>query len=452
MLNLEINQVIPLEITALSNQGYGIGRYNNIAVFVPTTAVGDIISARITGIYKNHCFAELKELSTPSTNRVENKCKAYPACGGCSLRHISYESELKAKESFVQENLARIGKSQLKLEGIIPSPITERYRNKAQYPVGIVNGEVAIGFYEKGSHNLIPLEDCLIQPKQYTKICSIVKDFLTEFNIPIYNEETHKGIARHIYIRSSADCKEIMVTIVVNSNTLPKWESLCDRLTQSIPEIVSVNLSINTKKTNVVLGNEEKLLYGKSYITDDLLGVNLQLSSKSFYQVNREATQLLYKKVEDYAQLTGEEVLLDLYCGIGSIGLTLAQSVKELVGIEIVARAVKDAEENAQRNNITNARFIKADAGKGAQQLKKQGLLPDVIVVDPPRKGLDENTISAVVEMQPTRVVYVSCNSATLARDIKRFADQGYNAVKGTAVDLFPRTPHVEAVVLLEKE
>ena len=446
------NDIIELEITAISNEGSGIGRYEGVVVFVPATVPGDIINAKVVKVLKNRIYAIVDKIIKPADDRIENDCPVYPRCGGCTLRHMSYSKELEEKAGFLKGNLEKIGKVFIENESIIPSPKTERYRNLAQYPVQLVEGKPKVGFYAPRSHRLIPLEDCLLQPKVYSNISNIICDYIEKENISVYDEETRKGLVRHICLRSSKDCEEVMVTVVINGKTFPKWEGLIKELRDVCPNLRTFILNHNMKNTNVIMGNKETILYGDGIIIDTLCGVELEISSKSFYQVNRDSAELLYAKALEYAKPQKHEILLDLYCGIGAIGLSMAGYVSEVIGVEIVEDAIINAEKNSKINDILNARFICADAGKAAQKLSKEGTKPNIVVLDPPRKGIDKATLDAVCEMTPERVVYVSCNTATLARDVNLFEEKGYKVMKATAVDLFPRTSHVESVVLLEKE
>lgn len=448
---IEKNQIIPLSITALSNQGSGIGRYEGMVVFVPNSAPGDQLEVKITHVQKNHAFGAVKKILTPSQDREENTCPSYPACGGCSLRHIRYEAECEAKHGFIQENLARIGGLTPQLDSFLPSPVQQRYRNKVQLPVRNIGGKTVTGFFAPRSHDLIPMEDCLLQPEIFSLLSRELCQFMDQYSIPAYDEVQHTGLVRHLYLRYGESTGEIMASVVINGRELPHWEELLQRFLRCTNTLTTLLLNHNTKKTNVITSYDNTVLYGKGTITDTMLGTQLELSPDSFYQINYQATEKLYQQAREYANPTKEDVLLDLYCGVGSIGLTMAKEVKELIGVEIVPEAVDNATQNALRNGITNARFITADAGKASNQLRAEGLRPTIIIVDPPRKGVEETALQAMVEMNPDKIIYISCNSATLARDCKYLAEQGYEITAGRGVDLFPRTPHVESVLRLEK-
>lgn len=449
---LQKNQIIPLTITDITHEGQGVGHYEGIAVFVPMTAIGDQLQVRVVKVLKNYCFGKVEAILTPSPSRMENTCSAYRRCGGCSFRHITYEEEQRFKNNWVFENLRRIGGVDLPQVPLLPSPKEEGYRNKAQFPVQKKDGKVVIGFYAPRSHEVIPCLDCRLQPPSFCAILTEIKAFLEEENISIYDEASGKGLVRHIYLRHGEVTGETMVCLVVNGHSLPKSEQLVERLLRADPSIASIILNSNTKNTNVILGKECRTLYGKDHITDVLCGVTVDISPLAFYQVNRSSAENLYCKAAEFAALTGEETLVDLYCGAGTIGLSMAGQVKELIGVEIIPQAVENAAENARKNGVENARFLCGDASQAAKALADEGVRPDVVVIDPPRKGCDLPVLEAIAQMGPSRVVYISCNSATAARDCAEFAHLGYQAVKAQAVDLFPRTCHVECVILLTKE
>ncbi len=446
------NQCFPLTITGISNDGNGVGRIDGFTVFVPCTAIGDIIQVRLVKVLKRYAFGRVEQLLAPSPDRCEPGCSSYPRCGGCSLRQMTYESELLVKEQMVRDAFERIGGLSPAFEPILGSEKTERYRNKAQYPLGTdPSGQVIAGFYGRHSHRVIPCPDCALQPEVFSQIVETVRAFIQKNHIPVYNEETGQGLVRNIYLRVAEETGEIMVCLVVKSGNVPGLSELTAELTNKYPAIASIYLNINPHQTNVVLGKEYRLLWGKEKITDRLCGVTLQIAPASFYQVNRRQAQRLYEIAGEYAGLTGKEVLLDLYCGVGSIGLSMASKAARLIGVEIVPEAVENARENAQLAGITNAEFLCGDAKAAAAQLVRQGVFPDVVIVDPPRKGCDRQVLEAIQAMAPSRVVMVSCNPATAARDCGELAALGYLPQKVQAVDMFPRTSHVECAVLLSK-
>ena len=442
------NDEFILEITDVTTDGSGIGKLDGMAVFVPLTAVGDVVKVKALKVKKTYAFGKAVEIITPSKDRTENDCPYFNRCGGCVYRHINYDAELRLKTDKVREAVKRIGGVDLPPQPIMFSDDL-RYRNKAQYPLSD-NGEV--GFYAFHSHRIIPCDDCLLQPEIFAKISAAVTEFVKEFNISIYNEEHHKGLLRHLYIRKGQITDEIMVTFVINGDSLPKSDIIIDRLKGICGEkLKSVVLNINKQNTNVILGDKCKTLYGKDYITDILAGVRVRLSALSFYQVNNVMASRLYEKAAEYANPEGKNII-DLYCGAGTIGLSMAKRAKSVIGVEIVPEAVRDAEFNAKENGIDNARFICGDAKAAAESLKNEGIKADTVIVDPPRKGCDSEVIKIIAnDFCPESVVYISCDAATLARDIKIFGEMGYKLSEYTPADLFPRTAHVETVVLLSR-
>lgn len=448
---LKKNQIEEAEITAMSSDGNGIAKIDGMVVFVPYTAVGDKLKIRIVKMQKNYSFGIIEEILEPSPDRVDDHCPVYKKCGGCAFRHISYEAELRHKAEFVQSNLRRLGGLDPVMLPITPSPLVQGYRNKAQYPIREYDGKIEAGFFAKRSHRVISCASCDLQPAFFEQILEYTKQFLEEYHISAYDEQTGKGKVRHLYIRYGEVSGEVMVCLVVNSERLPHAAEYVEGLLKVCPQVVSVVLNINREQNNVILGQKCITLYGKDTIEDTLCDVRFELSPLSFYQVNRQAAEKLYRLAAEMAQFEGNELLMDLYCGAGTIGLSMASKVRELIGVEIVPDAVENAKENAKRCGVENARFICADAKKAAAQLAAENLHPDVIVVDPPRKGCDLEVLQAISAMAPKRLVMISCNSASLARDCKELEALGYHLEKAAPVDLFPRTTHVETVVLLSK-
>ena len=448
-VELSKNDKIELTIDSLTSEGSGVGRYNGLAVFVRGTVAQDKIIAHIIKRSKNYAVGIIDKILQPSPERIESDCPYSKKCGGCSFRHMTYAEELRYKKSRVQDALRRIGHLDIDVDEIIGAEELTRYRNKAQYPVDIVDGEMSAGFYAYKSHRIIPCAHCKLQPAEFEKGLHAFSKWIESENITSYNEQTGKGLLRHIYFRKGFATGEIMACAVINGNSIPNSERLVSLLKENVEGLTSVAVNINKEKTNVILGSETEIIWGEKNIRDRLLGRTFLISPNSFYQVNHNQCEKLYTKAKAFAGLTGDEILLDLYCGVGTIGLTMADSVKQLVGIEIIPQAVENARENAKINGITNAQFICADAPKGAQILKKQGIKPDVIFLDPPRKGCDKSLFDTVEELAPEKIVYVSCDSATLARDLEILKSKNYITKKVTAVDMFPRTPHVETVVLL---
>ncbi len=453
---LQKNQILTLHIERLSSDGSGVAHSaDGEAVFVPGTAPGDEARVRIVKDCGRYAFGILDELLTPSPDRIPVDCPVAGPCGGCSLRHLDYAAELRAKQESVLDAFRRIGGLEVPVLDILPSPEVDRYRNKVQFPVGVdKNGVPCIGFFAGRTHRIVPCPDCKLQPGVLNEIGNALCAFFAQQGIRPYDEQSGKGLVRHIFLRRGAHSGQIMVCLVCTRAKLPHAEQLCTALREQFPAISTILLNVNAKNTNVILGGENHILYGPGYIEDTLCGVPVRLGPLSFYQVNTLAAERLYGVAAQYAQLTPDDTLLDLYCGMGTIGLSMADQCRELIGVEIVPEAIESAKANAARMGETVAaksRFFCADAGQAATQLAAEGLHPDIVMLDPPRKGCDEATLSAVVRMAPRRVVYVSCNPATAARDAAWLEKNGYHAEKVQPVDLFPRTKHCEAVLLLTK-
>ena len=453
---LQKNQILTLRIERLSSDGSGVAHSpDGETVFVPGAAPGDEADVRIVKDCKRYAFGILDHLRTPSPDRIPVDCAVAGPCGGCSLRHLDYTAELRAKQENVTDAFRRIGGLDVPVLDICPSPEVDRYRNKVQFPVGLdKNGNPCIGFYAGRTHRIVPCPDCKLQPGVLNDIGNALCGFFAENGIQPYNEETGRGLVRHIFLRRGAHSGQIMVCLVCTRPNLPHADALCTRLREQFADIATILLNVNSKNTNVILGTETHTLYGPGYIEDTLCGVPVQLGPLSFYQVNTLAAERLYGIAAQYAQLTPDDLLLDLYCGMGTIGLSMVDHCRELVGVEIVPEAIESAKANAARMGDAVAAkscFFCADAGQAATRLAAEGLHPDVVMLDPPRKGCDEATLSAVVRMAPRRVVYVSCNPATAARDAAWLEQNGYHAEKVQPVDLFPRTKHCEAVLLLTK-
>ena len=453
---LQKNQILTLRIERLSSDGSGVAHSaDGEAVFVPGTAPGDEARVRIVKDCGRYAFGILDELLTPSPDRIPADCPVAGPCGGCSLRHLDYAAELRAKQESVLDAFRRIGGLEVPVLDILPSPDVDRYRNKVQFPVGVdKNGVPCIGFYAGRTHRIVPCPDCKLQPGVLNEIGNALCAFFAQQNIRPYDEQSGKGLVRHLFLRRGAHSGQIMVCLVCTRAKLPHAEQLCTALREQFPAISTILLNVNAKNTNVILGGENHILYGPGYIEDTLCGVPVRLGPLSFYQVNTLAAERLYGVAAQYAQLTPDDTLLDLYCGMGTIGLSMADQCRELIGVEIVPEAIESAKANAARMGkavAAKSRFFCADAGQAATQLAAEGLHPDIVMLDPPRKGCDEATLSAVVRMAPRRVVYVSCNPATAARDAAWLEQNGYHAEKVQPVDLFPRTKHCETVCLLSK-
>lgn len=453
------NQIIPLTITGITAQGSGVGRAMEddsagMAVFVPFTAVGDVLECRIVKVQKQLAFGRIERLVTPSSDRLNTAgdCPVFGQCGGCAFRHVSYEAEKRYKQQRVADAFGRLAGLSVTVEPIRGSAATDGYRNKAQYPVGVGDTAPRIGFYAPRSHRIVEQHACRLQPAVFTAAVETVDRWMQTHAVSAYDETTHTGLVRHIYLRHGEASGQVMVCLVCTSGKIPAAQELVQALQQKVPGLCSVMVNINRADTNVILGDDEFPLWGASAIEDTLCGLTFRLSPRSFYQVNRQQAETLYTLAAEVAGLTGDETLLDLYCGTGTIGLTMAHRVKKLIGVEIVAPAVEDARRNAQANGIENATFLCSDAAKAAARLERQGEHPDVVIVDPPRKGCDPALLETMAQMAPSRIVYVSCDPATLARDCQRLTALGYAVSRVIPVDMFPRTPHVETVVQLVRK
>ena len=460
------NDMVTVEITDMDEKGQGIGKAEGFTLFVKDAVIGDVIEAKVMKAKTNYAFAKLMKVVKPSPDRVPAECPMARACGGCQLQEMSYEAELRFKENKVKNNLVRLGGFDEAFIESIREPIVGmklpgeecfpyRYRNKAQYPVGEDrDGNPVAGFYAGRTHDIIPNTDCLLGREVNQKILLTVLTFMKTYGVKSYDETQHKGLIRHILIREGFKSGEIMVCLIVNGKSIPKEELLCEQLVNEVPKIASICLNTNTDKTNVIMGDMTRVLWGKESISDELCGINYAISARSFYQVNPVQAERLYSKAVEYASLTGTESVWDLYCGIGTISLCMAKKAGKVYGVEIVPEAIEDAKANALRNGISNAEFF---VGKAEEVLPafyerandKDMLSPDVIVVDPPRKGCDEKCLETMLAMEPRRIVYVSCDSATLARDLKILCLEKYELKAWQAFDQFSRTVHVETVCLL---
>ncbi|BCJ87099.1 23S rRNA (uracil(1939)-C(5))-methyltransferase RlmD [Effusibacillus dendaii] len=459
---VEKNQYIELDITGQGHEGEGIGRYEGFAVFVPGAIRGERVKAKIVKVQKSFAYGRLLEVLEASHHRTEPLCPVYHRCGGCHLQHMSYEGQLEHKQQMVADALQRIGKFAVRLESapggeegdaipVYPTLGMQdpwRYRNKSQVPVGWVDGRIVAGFYAPRTHEIIDMEGCPIQHPYSDEIVSRVKRILGDLRISPYDEATRKGLVRHIVARVGFHTDETMVVLVTNGRKIPHIDELVSRLRDEIPHLVSIIQNVNAAVTNVIFGPDTITLWGKDTIEDRIGDIRFSISARSFFQVNPIQTGVLYQKALEYAGLTGDETVIDAYCGIGTISLFLAQKAKRVVGVEVVADAIEDAKKNAALNGIENVEFLVGQAEKVIPELyAKRGLRADVVVVDPPRKGCDEALLQTIVDMQPKRVVYVSCNPSTLARDLRYLEDRGYQTQQVQPVDMFPHTFHVECVV-----
>ena len=440
--------IYPAVIDGYASGGEGVARIDGMAVFVKGALRGERADVFIEHIGHSAAWGHIERLVEPSPARVPPDCPYYGSCGGCQFRHMTYGEELHAKHRRVEDALGRIGGVDIPVSVIHAAENTERYRNKVQFPVS----EGAIGYYTGRTHQVVDIADCLLQPEADTACRAAVKGWMGRFRIPAYDERTGRGLVRHLYLRTNA-AGEVLCCLVANGKAIPHGEELMDALRSAAPALAGVVLSVNTRKTNVILGQEFHTLWGRDWLEETLCGHTFRLSVPSFFQVNRAQTEVLYRRALEFAALTGTETVVELYCGIGTISLTLAGQAARVIGVEVVPQAVEDAKENARRNGLEDkTRFVCGDASKLAGQLKQEGVRPDVVVVDPPRKGLAPEVVDTIAQMGPERVVYVSCDPATLARDVKRFGALGYAPVRAEAVDLFPRTAHVETVALLSRK
>ena len=450
---MQKDDLIRVTIEDLSSDGLGVGHSDGMAFFIKDTVIGDEVEAKIMKMKKTYGYARMTKLLVPSPDRIEACCPVARQCGGCQIQSMSYPAQLRFKENKVRNNLMRIGKFENPpMEPIIGMDTPFRYRNKAQFPIGYSrDGRRIAGFYAGRTHAIIECEDCLLGAEVNQEILETVLSHMEQFQIEPYEEQTGKGLLRHVMTRVGHSTGEIMVCLIVNGTKLPHEEALITALTR-IPGMASITLNTNTEKTNVIMGRKQRLLWGRPYIEDTIGAVRFRISPLSFFQVNPLQTEKLYGKALEYAGLTGEETVWDLYCGIGTISLFLAQRAKKVCGVEIVPAAIEDARKNAALNGFTNAEFF---VGKAEEVLpekyKTEGITADVIVVDPPRKGCEESVLTTMIQMQPKRIVYVSCDSATLARDLKYLCENGYALQKCCPVDMFGNSVHVETVVLLSK-
>ena len=448
---LEKNKIYVAEIVDYTSEGQGIAKVEGCAVFVPNAIAGEICRIRIEKAAKTWASGKIVEIMERSEHRINRACPVAKLCGGCAFHHMDYEEESRMKAQRVRTCLNRIGGENLEAVPIMAAPTCEGYRNKAQYPVSVKKGKAIAGFYRAGSHDVVENQRCLILPPESDAVKDIVIDYVNQYRVMPYDEKTHKGLLRHIYVRRGAVSGQILVCLVLNGRRLPKPEELIQRL-KKVPGFTTLVVSVNTKVGNSVLGDEFITLYGPGYIEDTLCGLNFRLSPRSFYQVNHHQAQRLYEAAIERAEITKNDTVLDLYCGVGTITLAMAKAAGKVIGVEVIPQAVEDAKDNAARNGIENAEFFCGDAGQAALELERQGIRADVVVVDPPRKGLNADTIEALSRFAPRRIVYVSCDPATLARDVALLKERGYQLKDAIAADLFPRCAHVETIVCLNKQ
>ena len=444
------NQIYEALITDYTAEGQGVAHIEGCAVFVPNAIAGERVRLRIEKAQKTWASGKIVEILEKSPHRRNRECPVAKLCGGCDFWHMDYAEETRLKAQRVTDCLNRLAGENLDPVPILAAPTCLGYRNKAQYPVSQKKDRAFAGFFRAGTHQVVENPRCRILPEKTDAVKDAVIDYVNRFHVSVYDETTHTGLLRHIYVRRGAVSGQILVCLVVNGSAIPKPQALIDRL-KAIPGFATLVLSENTRKGNAVLGDTFHTLYGPGWIEDTLCGLTFRLSPRSFYQVNHHQAQRLYEAAIAQASICKTDTVLDLYCGVGTITLAMARSAGKVIGVEVIPQAVEDARENAARNRIDNAEFFCADAGAAALELERQGVRPDVVVVDPPRKGLNADAIEAMARMAPKRIVYVSCDPATLARDVGLLKQRGYRLTSAQAADLFPRCAHVESIVLLSK-
>ncbi|ADC50039.1 RNA methyltransferase, TrmA family [Alkalihalophilus pseudofirmus OF4] len=441
------NQIIEVQIEDLTHDGAGVAKVDGYALFIPKALPGEKIKAKVVKVKKGYGFARVMETIEESPHRTEPLCPIYHQCGGCQLQHMSYEAQLTYKQKQVKDVLARIGQiTDIPVHPTLGMNDPWRYRNKAQVPVGEEEGGLIAGFYQERSHRIIDMDECLIQHQENDDVVSKVKEIAKKYGIRGYDEDKHKGTLRHVVARYGKQTGDIMVVLVTRGKELPNKKNIIEEIRESIPDVKSIVQNINPKRTNVIFGDQTIVLWGDEYIYDSIGDIRFAISARSFYQVNPDQTKVLYDKALEYADLKGDETVIDAYCGIGTISLFLAQKAKHVYGVEIVPEAISDAKKNAEINGFTNVDFAVGEAENVMPWWYAQGIRPDVIVVDPPRKGCDEKLLETILNMKPKRVVYVSCNPATLARDLRVLEDGGYKTKEVQPVDMFPHSTHVEVV------
>ena len=448
---LEKGKIYETVISDYTAEGQGIAKIDGCAVFIPNAIVGERCLVRIEKAQKTWAAGKLTEILEKSPHRVNRLCPVAKLCGGCDFWHMDYTEECRMKADRVRQALNRIGGENIENIPLMSAPACTDYRNKAVYPVAAKKGMAYAGFFRAGTHKIVENKGCLILFPEADRVKDTVIGFMNQYHISAYDETVHKGLVRHIFVRRGWVSGQILVCLTVNGTKLPHGQALTELL-KAIPGFTTLVLSVNMKPGNSVLGSEETVLYGPGYIEDTLCGLTFRLSARSFYQVNHPQAQRLYEAAISQAGITKNDLVLDLYCGVGTITLIMAKQAGNVIGVEVVEAAVRDARENARRNGIENAEFFCGDAGKAALELEQQGIRPDVVVVDPPRKGLNADTIEALHRMDPRRIVYVSCDPATLARDVALLKEKGYALSSAQAVDLFPRCAHVETIVCLNKQ
>lgn len=450
---VKINNTYEIEIIDLNHKGQGVAKIDGFTIFLDRGIPGDKGKAKILSVKKNYGVGKFISLDEKSKNRIEPICEIEHECGGCQIQSIDYNKQLEIKKNTVINNIKRIGGLEnVLIHDTIGMKNPYRYRNKAQFPVKSSDNKIDIGFYKINTHEIVDTEKCYIQHDVNDEVTKLIKEYMIKFNVSGYDEKSGKGIIRHILTKTSFKTNAVMIVIITNGSKLPHKEELIEILTNNIKSIKSIVQNINNKRNNVILGDKSKTLWGEGKIIDYISDLKFNISPQSFFQVNPIQTEVLYNKALEYADLSGDETVFDIYCGIGTISLFLAKKAKKVYGIEVVEKAIEDAKENARINNIDNAEFYAGKAEEVFPKLYKEGIKADVIVVDPPRKGCEESVLETIVKMSPSKVVYVSCNPSTLARDLKYLDEKGYKTVEVQPVDMFPHTMHVENVARLERK
>jgi len=449
---VEKNQIYDVVIISMTHEGSGVAKVDNFPIFIKNALPGESLSVKIIAIKQNFAIGKVIDIYKENEFRVEPKCLIYKECGGCNLQHISYNGQLKIKTDIVEEAIKRIGKMDVKVHDCIGMEDSWKYRNKTQVPFGLSNNDIVAGFYKQNTHDIIDMTSCDIQDQLSDEIINYMKVISKKYHLIPYNEERHSGNLRHVIIRKGYITNDYMVTLVMKEDFLMNKEIIITDLITTFPMIKSIIQNINSSKTNTIMGDKVNILYGDAYIYDFIGDVKFAISSRSFYQVNPVQTKILYDKVLEYAKLTGNEIIIDAYCGIGTIGLYLSKQAKAIYGVEIVADAIKDARFNAKLNNFTNAHYEVGKAEEVIKKWRKDNIKADVIIIDPPRKGCDQQLLDTIIEMKIPKIVYVSCDPATLARDLKILNENNYNIIEVQPVDMFPHTMHVECVVLLVRK
>lgn len=446
------NEQYEVVIDDLTHEGMGVAKVNGYALFIPNVLIGERVKIKVVKTNKGFGYGKLMEVIEPSKERVEPICDVYGTCGGCQLQHMSYEEQLRFKENLVKNNVERIGHfDDVEVRPIIGMEESLHYRNKAQVPVRMQDGKIATGFFRPRSHDIIDMKKCYIQHEENDELIQLVRDVMEELHIEPYDEENHRGVIRHIMTRIGVNTNQVMLVLVTRAQKIPMKELFIEKIVERFPNVTSIIQNINAKRTNVILGEKNNVLYGSATIQDYIGDIHFEISPHSFFQVNPVQTEKLYKEALQAAQLTGKETVIDAYSGIGTISLFLAKQANKVYGVEIVPEAIEDAKRNAALNDIHNVEFVVGKAELVLEKWKEDGIHADVIVVDPPRKGCDANLLETIIAMEPKRMVYVSCNPATLARDLRILADGGFNVEYVQPVDMFPQTNHVECVVLMSR-